>query len=58
MIASVQLSLAIFVNLMETLIKFSYLNVNLLLSICISIYFSSICIRKYMIKRVFITSYM
>ena len=37
-------------------IKLSLLNVELLFSICISIYFNIICMRKYVIKRLLITS--
>ena len=39
-----------------TFVKLSHLNVKLLFSICISIYFSITRIRKYVIKRFFITS--
>ena len=37
-------------NLIWTFIKLSYLNVNVLFSLCISIYFSIIRISKYVIK--------
>ena len=45
-----------FLYLILTFIKLINLNVKLLFSICISLYFSIIRIRKYVIKRVFITS--
>ena len=37
-------------------IKLSHLNVNYFFSICMSIYFNIIDIRKYVIKRLYITS--